>query len=89
LKSEGKVCSKAAEESPVNDIAKVTRRRGRPLVALPEGLDVEGDELRVRREGRNLVLEPVEGGADGADWIDRIMGTLDEDFARAALAARA
>lgn len=73
----------------MNEIARVTRRHGRPVVALPEGVDVEGDEVRVRREGRNLVLEPVEGGAGGVDWIERIMGTLDEDFARAALAARA
>ncbi|HEX8573595.1 MAG TPA: hypothetical protein VF759_12685 [Allosphingosinicella sp.] len=73
----------------MNDLAKVTRRGGRPVVALPEGVDVDGDELRVRREGRNLVLEPVDGGAGGAEWIERIMGTLDEDFERGALAARA
>ena len=89
MKSERKPVIDTAKESRVNEIARVTRRRGRPVVALPEGVDVEGDELRVRREGRNLVLEPVEGGAGDAGWIDRIMGTLDEDFGRAALAARA
>ena len=53
----------------MNDLAKVTREGGVQLIALPEGYDVSGDALRVRRVGRTLVLEPIERGADSTERV--------------------
>ncbi|HEY0111604.1 MAG TPA: hypothetical protein VGB59_00475 [Allosphingosinicella sp.] len=43
----------------MNDLATVTRKGLQQFIALPEGVEVEGRELRVHWQGRNLVLEPV------------------------------
>ncbi|HYJ30743.1 MAG TPA: hypothetical protein VEW25_10435, partial [Allosphingosinicella sp.] len=43
----------------MNQLAKVSRTAGRQVVELPEGFEIAGESLRVRREGRNLVLEPM------------------------------
>lgn len=47
----------------MNELAKVSRNAGRQVVELPEGFEIAGDSLRVRRDGRNLVLEPIPGDA--------------------------
>ena len=44
----------------MNDLAKITPDRRGVVVSLSEALDGDGDNLRVRREGRSIVLEPVE-----------------------------
>jgi len=51
------------------------------LVQLPEEFRFAGTEVRVRRHGEAVVLEPV--AADWA-WLDALAGELDEDFRRAA-----
>lgn len=53
----------------MNDLAKVSRNGHHQIVILPKAFEVEASELRLRREGRNLVLEPVE---QESDWIDRL-----------------
>jgi len=68
----------------VNDLAKVFRDARGQSVRLPEEFEVEGSELRIRREGRRIVLEPVEEEPKG-DWIDAIAGKFDEEFAKSAL----
>lgn len=52
-------------------------------VRLPKEFRFEGDEVRIRREGDKVVLEPA--AKDDWAWLDRMPGDLDEDFVRAAL----
>jgi antitoxin VapB len=41
---------------------------------------VEGPEVRIRRRGRTIVLEPI---PNSWDWLDALAGELDEDFVSA------
>jgi antitoxin VapB len=50
-------------------------------VRLPKQFRVEGREVRIRRRGREIVLELV---PDTWAWLDAIAGTLDADFVEAA-----
>ncbi len=50
-------------------------------VRLPKDFRFEGDEVRVRRHGNAVILEPV---AEDWAWLDEIAGKLEEQFARAA-----
>ncbi len=49
-------------------------------VRLPKDFRFEGDEVRIRRHGNAVILEPL---AEDWAWLDAIVGKLDEDFARA------
>ena len=40
-------------------------------VRLPKDFRLDADEVRVRRHGEQLILEPM---TDGWDWLDRIGG---------------
>lgn len=51
-------------------------------VRLPKEFRFEGSEVRIRRDGDKVILEPVD---DGGAWIDRIAGSWDDDAAAAAL----
>ncbi|MDE2882018.1 MAG: type II toxin-antitoxin system VapB family antitoxin [Acidobacteriota bacterium] len=46
-------------------------------VRLPKAFRIEGDEVRIRRQGRGVVLEPIT--KDWA-WLDAIAGTFSDDF---------
>jgi len=50
-------------------------------VRLPKDFRFQGDEVRIRRHGNAVILEPVDG--DWA-WLDSIVGKLDKDFVQAA-----
>ena len=50
-------------------------------VRLPKEFRFEADEVCIRRHGRSVILEPI---AHDWAWLDRIVGPVDEDFARAA-----
>jgi len=50
-------------------------------VRLPKEFRFDADEVRIRRHGNAVILEPV---AQGWAWLDDIVGPIDEDFARAA-----
>lgn len=50
-------------------------------VRLPKEFRLEGKEVRIRRHGSSVILEPI---ADDWSWLDVVAGTLDDDFARAA-----
>jgi len=54
-------------------------------VRLPKAFRFAGNEIRVRRQGAAVVLEPMV--ADWS-WLDAIAGNLDADFVEAALDAR-
>ena len=50
-------------------------------VRLPKDFRLQGEEVRIRRHGNAVILEPL---ADDWHWLDAIVGRLDADFARAA-----
>jgi antitoxin VapB len=50
-------------------------------VRLPKDFRLQGDEVRIRRHGSAIILEPI---AEDWTWLDRIAGKLDEDFVQAA-----
>ena len=49
-------------------------------VRLPKEFRFEGEEVRIRRHGASVILEPIPG-----DWIwlDTLSGQIDADFRRA------
>ena len=49
-------------------------------VRLPKNFRFPGEEVRIRRHGSSVILEPM--AADWA-WLDSIVGKLDEDFVQA------
>lgn len=51
-------------------------------VRLPKEFRFDTDEVRIRRHGRAVILEPVPH--DWA-WLDQVIGPVDEDFAAAAI----
>jgi antitoxin VapB len=63
------------------DTAKIFWSGRSQAVRLPKDYRFEGAEVRIRRHGNAVILEPV---AEDWDWLDAIAGRLDEDFVRAA-----
>jgi antitoxin VapB len=51
-------------------------------VRLPKAFRFGGAEVRIRREGDAVILEPLQ---TDWDWLDRIAAPLDDDFTAAAL----
>ncbi len=49
-------------------------------VRLPKDFRFEANEVRIRRQGNAVILEPI---ADGWAWLDEVTGTLDDDFVEA------
>ena len=49
-------------------------------VRLPKDFRFEGDEVRIRRHGAAVILEPI---AEDWGWLDCLVGRLDDDFIRA------
>lgn len=49
-------------------------------VRLPRAFRVDAGEVRIRRRGRSIVLEPL---PDSWDWLDALAGEVDEDFVSA------
>ena len=49
-------------------------------VRLPKDFRFHGKEVRIRRRGSAVILEPV---GDDWSWLDAIVGTLDDDFVQA------
>lgn len=50
-------------------------------VRLPMEFRFEGSDVRIRRHGSAVILEPI---ATDWSWLDALAGKLDEDFAAAA-----
>lgn len=63
------------------DTAKVFWSGRSQAVRLPKEYRLQGSEVRIRRQGRALVLEPL---VDDWAWLDQLT-PFDEDFVRAAL----
>jgi antitoxin VapB len=49
-------------------------------VRLPKGFHFPGEEVRIRRHGSAVILEPM---AEDWAWLDSIVGKLDQDFIHA------
>jgi len=49
-------------------------------VRLPRAFRVDAEEVRIRRRGRAIVLEPV---PESWEWLDTLVGEVDEDFVSA------
>jgi antitoxin VapB len=62
------------------DTAKLFWSGRSQAVRLPKAFRFEGEEVRIRRQGSAVILEPV---ADDWAWLDQIAGKLDDDFVRA------
>ena len=50
-------------------------------VRLPKDFRIEGREVRIRRHGAAVILEPI---AHDWAWLDALAGPVDEDFKQAA-----
>jgi antitoxin VapB len=62
------------------DTAKVFWSGRSQAVRLPKQFRLNADEVRVRRHGRAIILEPI--ASDWA-WLDSVVGPLDDDFVQA------
>lgn len=62
------------------DTAKLFWSGRSQAVRLPKDYRFLGKEVRIRRHGSAVILEPID---DDWSWLDTIAGTLDEDFVRA------
>lgn len=63
------------------DTAKVFWSGRSQAVRLPKAFRFESDEVRIRRHGAAVILEPIV--RDWA-WLDALIGPVDADFAQAA-----
>jgi antitoxin VapB len=64
------------------DTAKVFWSGRSQAVRLPKAFRFESDEVRIRRHGEAVILEPI---AHDWVWLDALIGPpLDADFAQAA-----
>lgn len=63
------------------DTAKLFWSGRSQAVRLPKNFRFDGEEVRIRRHGNAVILEPI---VQDWRWLDAITGPLDEDFAAAA-----
>jgi antitoxin VapB len=63
------------------DKAKVFWSGRSQAVRLPKDFRFEGEEVRIRRHGSAVILEPL---TEDWAWLDSIVSKLDEDFVHAA-----
>jgi antitoxin VapB len=49
-------------------------------VRLPKDYRFQGQEVRIRRHGNAVILEPI---AENWGWLDELVGALDPDFVEA------
>ena len=62
------------------DTAKLFWSGRSQAVRLPRAFRVDGREVRIRRRGQAIVLEPM---PDSWAWLDALAGGLDDDFVSA------
>jgi len=59
------------------EIAKVFWSGRSQAVRLPKDFRFQTDEVRIRRHGNSVILEPI---PKDWSWLDAIAGKLDDDF---------
>ena len=52
-------------------VAEIVRVDGCQLVKLPEGFQLEGDTVSIRRQGESLVLRPIKSTTSPLGFFDR------------------
>lgn len=62
---------------PIMDTAKVFWSGRSQAVRLPMEFRFQGSEVRIRRHGSTVILEPI---ATDWSWLDALAGKLDDDF---------
>ena len=62
------------------DTAKIFWSGRSQAVRLPKDYRFEEQEVRIRRHGNAVILEPL---AENWDWLDAVRGALDPDFIQA------
>jgi antitoxin VapB len=62
------------------DTAKVFWSGRSQAVRLPREFRFDAEEVRIRRHGNAVILEPL---AHDWVWLDALIGAVDEDFVRA------
>lgn len=63
--------------------AKLFRMGESQAVRLPEGFEFEGEAVQIRREGKKVILEPLDGRKDLQEWPEGfwdLFKTPDPDF---------
>jgi antitoxin VapB len=70
----------------VVETAKVFWSGRSQAVRLPKDFRFDASEVRIRRHGNAVILEPI---ADDWAWLDRVVGPLDESFVQAVAEAPA
>ncbi|PIV34781.1 MAG: AbrB/MazE/SpoVT family DNA-binding domain-containing protein [Lysobacterales bacterium CG02_land_8_20_14_3_00_62_12] len=50
-------------------------------VQLPKQYQLDATEVRIRRQGSAVILEPI---TNDWDWLNQVQGVVDADFIRAA-----
>lgn len=68
-------------EGNIVQTAKVFWSGRSQAVRLPKEFRFQEGEVRIRRHGNGVILEPV---ANDWDWLEAVTGPLDEDFIDAA-----
>jgi antitoxin VapB len=63
------------------EIAKIFWSGRSQAVRLPKEFRFQTEEVRIRRHGNAVILEPI---AEDWEWLDAIAGKLDDDFVEAA-----
>lgn len=62
------------------DTAKIFWSGRSQAVRLPKEFRFDASEVRIRRHGSSVILDPI---ADDWDWLDSLVGSVDEDFEKA------
>ena len=60
--------------------AKIFQHGRSQAVRLPKEFRLPGTEVRVRRVGRGVLLEPLDASFDAQAWFDALDQYLDEPF---------
>lgn len=64
------------------DTAKVFWTGRSQAIRLPKAFRFDASEVRIRRQGNSVILEPI---ANDWQWLDTLVGLLDADFEAAVL----
>lgn len=63
------------------NVAKVFWSGRSQAVRLPKEFRFEADEVSIKRRGNAVILEPI---PDSWNWLDALVGDIDQDFEQAA-----
>ncbi len=64
------------------DTAKIFWTGRSQAIRLPKAFRFNASEVRIRRQGNSVILEPI---ATDWQWLDTLIGPVDADFETAAL----